>query len=306
MELRKPDFFFVGAPRCGTTALCKHLAKHPDVCFSLPLEPHYFSRLEHSPTPDEVRRDYLEPFFRHCTTLHKAVGERSVSYFFMPDAIKYILEVNPQAKFIANIRNPVDFVHSYYARAIFNLYEDVADFETAWNLQEVRARGEQLPRHCQHPQLLQYREVARLGTHLERLYDIAGRERCHVVLFDDFLKDPGEAYRGILDFLELKDDGRRVIKKKQGNKGYRFVWLQRAIYQPPNAVVKAALNMQRAGGRKRSMIKRLTKRLKRMNVVQKPRQPLDAKMRRVLEKAFSDEIDKLARLLGRDFGYWTT
>ena len=105
-ELRKPNFFVVGAPRCGTTSLSKYLAKHPAVCFAHPLEPHYFARLDHSPTPEEAQRDYVEPFFQNRTAAHKAVGDRSVSYFFLPDAIRYILDFNPDARFIANVRHP--------------------------------------------------------------------------------------------------------------------------------------------------------------------------------------------------------
>lgn len=301
---KKPNFFFLGAPRCGTTALCKHLAKHPDVCFAVPSEPHYFSLLDQAPSQEQVRRDYLEPYFQHCTEHYEAVGERSVSYFFAPDAIKYILAHFPDAKFIATVRNPVDFVYSYHARCVFNLDEDVTDFEKAWGLQERRAGGERIPRLCRHPNLLQYREVARLGTHLERLYALAGRERCHTVVFDDFVQDAGEVYRRILEFLDLEDDGRRNIKRKQANKSYRSAWLQRAIYRPPKTVAKAALSMERQGGRKKSLVKRISKRLKRINVVEKPRRPLDQRTRQMLSDVFEGQIDKLSGLLDRDFGSW--
>ncbi|WP_446372557.1 sulfotransferase [Coleofasciculus sp. D1-CHI-01] len=32
--MNKPDFFIVGAPKCGTTSLCKYLDQHPDVFIS--------------------------------------------------------------------------------------------------------------------------------------------------------------------------------------------------------------------------------------------------------------------------------
>ena len=38
-----PDFFVVGAPRCGTTAISKYLSDNPNICFSRPKEPHFFS-----------------------------------------------------------------------------------------------------------------------------------------------------------------------------------------------------------------------------------------------------------------------
>lgn len=32
--MKKPDFFLVGAPKCGTTAMCDYLDQHPEICFS--------------------------------------------------------------------------------------------------------------------------------------------------------------------------------------------------------------------------------------------------------------------------------
>jgi len=39
----KPNFFIVGAPRCGTTALSEYLRGHPNVFMCHPKEPFYFA-----------------------------------------------------------------------------------------------------------------------------------------------------------------------------------------------------------------------------------------------------------------------
>lgn len=36
------DFFLAGAPKCGTTAMSKYLAEHPNICVSAPKEPFFF------------------------------------------------------------------------------------------------------------------------------------------------------------------------------------------------------------------------------------------------------------------------
>ncbi len=141
---RFPDFFVVGAPRCGTTAISKYLSRNPHICFSRPKEPHFFSITLHE-TPDaDLHSDYLELFFPHCSGDYQATGEGSVSYLYYPEAIRRIQQLNPQARFIVMARNPVDMIHSYHARLLAILDEDVEDFATAWGLQEARARGEQL------------------------------------------------------------------------------------------------------------------------------------------------------------------
>ena len=51
---RFPDFFLIGAPRCGTTSLSRYLADNPQVCFSRPKEPHYFSLLAPHASLDDL------------------------------------------------------------------------------------------------------------------------------------------------------------------------------------------------------------------------------------------------------------
>ena len=58
-----PDFFIVGAPRCGTTALSKYLKRNPKICFSNPKEPHFFTKiLEERPEAD-IQTEYVERFY---------------------------------------------------------------------------------------------------------------------------------------------------------------------------------------------------------------------------------------------------
>ena len=41
-DVRFPDFFIFGAPKCGTTALYEYLSRHPGVAMSSVKEPQYF------------------------------------------------------------------------------------------------------------------------------------------------------------------------------------------------------------------------------------------------------------------------
>ena len=204
-----PDFFVVGAPRCGTTSLCRFFAKNPQICFSRPKEPHYFAQLRSTPSPDELQRDYIERYFGHRHGAHRAVGEGSVSYLYAPEAIERIRHFNPEARFIVMVRNPMSMLPSYHLKMRFLLQEDKEDFATAWRLQEARARGENLPAHCLDPRTLMYGEVARYGAHIERLFEIAGRERTHVIVFDDFVADQLATYRRALEFLASTMTGGR-------------------------------------------------------------------------------------------------
>ncbi len=303
-----PDFFLVGAPRCGTTAMSHYLGHHPQICFSRPKEPHFFSLLRQL-QPHLTVEDYLNHCFPHYDPQrHRVLGEGSVSYLYDRTAIRRILDHNPEARFIVMVRNPVDLVYSYHARLVALLDEDMEDFATAWRLQAVRAQGERIPKTCRNPFLLQYGEIGRIGKHLERLLRQVGRERCLILVFDDFVADPLRSYRRVLDFIGVPYDGRTEFPPRESNKYPRSRLLQRWLKRPPAQVASfvATLEHQRRRKRlkKRSPLKRLRKWLLKKNEVYRPRPPLAPEMRAELLQTFEEDIGRLEHLLGRDLSHW--
>ena len=306
---RFPDFFLIGAPRCGTTSLSRYLADNPQVCFSRPKEPHYFSLFAPHASLDDLETAYLARYFSHYRESHKAIGEGSVSYLYSPYAIQRILRVNPQAKFIAILRNPLDMLASYHLRMRFTVMEDVEDFATAWSLQEVRARGERIPKHCLDPHLLLYREVASFGLQVERLYQLVGRDRSLVLLFDDLVRDPLAVYRQVLTFIGVEYDGRTRFQRKLESHIYRYRWLQQLLYAPLASKAPVVdtlhliwrMNQKKATGRK-SWLERLA----RWNTIKMRPAPLDPDVKRMLRDTFAADVNKLSNLLQRDLSHWLT
>jgi hypothetical protein len=302
---RFPDFFLIGAPRCGTTSLSRYLAGNPRVCFSRPKEPHYFSLLPPHASLDDLETAYLARYFSHYGDGHKAIGEGSVSYLYSPSALPRILSVNPHAKFIAIVRNPLDMLPSYHLRLLFTVMEDVEDFATAWGLQDVRARGEQIPKRCRYPHLLLYREVATFGEHVERLYRLAGRDQSLVLLFDDLVRDPGAVYKQVLAFIGVDDDRRTRFQRKLQSRIYRYRWLQQWLYLPLGRKgpfvdnLHRRMNQKEASGRK-SWLKRVA----RWNTINVRPAPLDPAMRQTLRETFATDVDKLSTLLQCDLSHW--
>src|SRR3990167_9603139 len=106
-KIKKPNFFILGAPRCGTTSLSTYLREHPNVFFSFPKEVNFFSSDIYSSTLCSDISSYLK-LFSNSEEIHLAVGEGSVFYLASNCAVPSILQFNPQAKFIVMVRNPVD------------------------------------------------------------------------------------------------------------------------------------------------------------------------------------------------------
>jgi hypothetical protein len=237
-------------------------------------------------------------------------GEGSVSYLYAPGAIERILHFNPDARFIVMVRNPLSMLPSYHLKMRFMLMEDKADFAKAWRLQEARARGESVPRHCVDTRLLMYREVARFGAQVERLFDVAGRERTHVIVFDDlFRTDPLGTYRKVLQFLRVDDDGQTWFMRKNESRIYRYRWLQEWLLRtaPGGGSAKRIEQRveqkklrQRNGSTNRSWIKSLAE----WNRIPAAPAPLTPEMRAVVADTLRPDIELLSRLLRRDMGFW--
>lgn len=304
---RFPDFFIVGAPRCGTTALGRYLARNPQIGFSRPKESHYFARIQGRPTESELQRDYLERHFAHCTERHRVMGEGSVSYLHLPEALRTILHFNPQARFIAMVRNPLTMLTSYHQRMLFLLQEDEQDFATAWKLEPLRARRENLPPRCLDYRLLLYSDVAKLGFQVNRLFEIAGRDRAHVIVFDDLIADPLPVYQKVVQFLGADYDGQTTFERKLGSQMYRYGWLQKLLFAPVVRGGKIVDTLQRSsrkynedGSKRKSLVKRITG----LNRVIKSPDALSEHTLDVLREALRDDVALLSRVLNRDLGYW--
>lgn len=306
-SLQFPDFFVVGAPRCGTTAICRYLARNPQICFSRPKEPHYFSRLDHDPGVDEFRKNYLERNFGHFESRHRAVGEGSVSYLYLPGVIERINHLNPQARFVVLVRNPLSMLPSYHLRMQFLLQEDEPDFQKAWELEPSRDRGENIPKYCLDSLLLKYSQVARFGVQVERLFDVVGRDRAQVIVFDDFKSDLLGTYQNLLEFLNVDYDGQTEFERRFGSQMYRYGWLQKLLFKPVTSGGKVVDTLQRRarkynpdGTKRMSLIKRLT----RLNKVPTKPAPLSPQMADIVRETLRHDVMHLSALLDRDLSFW--
>ena len=206
-----PNFFIVGAPKCGTTALYDYLRTHPDIFLTLRKEVHYFSSVRY-PNAINSLPEYMR-LFAKCPETATAIGEASTSYLHDIEALRKIQQFNKEARIIIMLRNPVDMAHSYHQQMILQLWDDVKDFETAWRLQNTRLNGSNIPTTCVTPHLLQYERICSLGKQVEAALEIFPRNQVKVIIFDDFVKSTLDVYKETLSFLGLTYDGRRSFRR---------------------------------------------------------------------------------------------
>lgn len=300
--MNRPNFFIVGAPKCGTTALSEYLRDHPEVCFARPKEPYHFLTDLPGYDPGLTDQEYLRNFFGHCDDA-TAVGEGSVFYLLSREAVDNILRFNPQSRFIVMLRDPADLVYAFHRQLLYNYSEDVTDFRKAWRLQKHRRAGRRIPPKCREPRLLQYREVGALGSQLERLLQRVPESRVHVIFFDDFSSATSAVYEDTIRFLGLRPDGREDFPRINPSKEHQFRPLARLTQRVPAPLVewgervKQWLGIERLG---------IIPALRDWNTRVSERQPLDSDFRERLAAEFEPEVEKLERLTGRDLADWKT
>lgn len=288
--VNKPNFFIVGAPKCGTTALYSYLAGHPDICMSKIKEPHFFApdTIGHQ-RPSATLEKYLANF--DGAAGKSGIGEASTGYLSSRAAPREILHFNPSARIIVMLRNPVDVMHAMHSQRILDGREHIAQFERALDSQETRYeksagfRGQPALRSS-------YRETTRFSEQVQRYFDTFGRACVHVIWFKDFALSPAIEYDKVLSFLGLGSDRRHDFAPINANKVFRNQAAQRWMWRLS----------ARLGGFKRSfptVWREVSSISRRLNHVYVARPAMEAGFRRQLEAEYAPELRNLERLLGR-------
>ena len=136
-----PDFFIVGHPKCGTTALYQTLRSHPQIFmpelketrfFAPELHPHADAHAAHPHTLEQ----YLALFAPAADG--QRAGEASPSYLRSRTAAARIAELSPDARIIAILREPASFLRSLHMELIRDHVETESDLRIALALEHDR------------------------------------------------------------------------------------------------------------------------------------------------------------------------
>ncbi|SMC26708.1 Sulfotransferase family protein [Desulfacinum hydrothermale DSM 13146] len=289
--MKKPNFFIIGAPKCGTTSLYNWLRTHPQVFLSIPKEPHFFNTDVGFNFYTDLKA--YEGLFFEANSQHLAVGEASTSYLWSGVAVPSILKYSPGARFIVMLRKPQEMAVSLYAQECGGA-EDQPSFEAAWRLQTKRAQGYSLPAFCPAPDLYQYGDRCRIGSQLKRLFEHVSQDRVLVVFLENLRRDPRGEYDRVLQFLGLSrvyPAGFSAANTRRHIRSFRLKKVLNALGH-----LKSNLGIKKSTG--------LLAPFYRLNTAAKSKQMLPPPLRRELDAYFEPEIRIVRDLLGRVPSEW--
>jgi len=302
--MKKPDFFIVGAPKCGTTAMNDYLKQHPDIYIPGKKELHFFGSDLKFNRPRPTEEEYLSYF--SGATCEKRVGEASVWYFYSKLSAAEIKRFCPSASILIMLRNPVDMIYSLHSQFLYTGHEDIFDFQVAIDAEQDRKRGLRVPDSpllrerlfCK--EILFYAEVVKYAHQVQRYLDIFGRENVLIILFDDFKSDTAGVYRETLRFLGVNEDFQAVLRIANPNRNYRSIVLQRLLSTHSTKIVRCIGKLM--PHRQRLAVRQ---NLRKFNTRYGPRPPMDPKLKRRLQAEFVSEVERLSEVLGRDLTCWS-
>ncbi|HEX4466046.1 MAG TPA: sulfotransferase [Solirubrobacteraceae bacterium] len=204
---RMPDFFVIGHPKCGTTALHGMLAKHPQI-FVGDKEPRYFATELYErdiPRPGgspQTPEQYMAWFAR--ARPEQKIGDISPAYLWSKSAAPMIAEASPEAKLIGIFREPASYLASMHRQWLKVYAESEIDFEKALALEDSRREGRNIPADTFWPRSLLYSEHVRYVEQLRRYDAHFSPEQKLVLIYDDYRNDNEATLSKILDFIGVE------------------------------------------------------------------------------------------------------
>jgi hypothetical protein len=229
---RFPDFFLVGQPKTGTTALYEMLKRHPQIFLPELKEPHFLAD-ELRPNPSVAPTRKLPEFLHVLPSSergyrnlyadagpHQIAGDGSVFYLWSATAAHNIAALRSDAKIIVIVREPVSLLHSLHMEMLQTRLERTSSFSRAIGLEESRRR--QYMRLGEGPtweKTLLYTDHARYVTQLRRYEAAVGRDQMLVLVYDDFRADNPATIRRVLQFLGVDDNA--PLSRSQANPSVR-------------------------------------------------------------------------------------
>jgi hypothetical protein len=307
-----PNFFIVGAARCGTTSLFEALSHHSDVYCCPVKEPNYFALdlTAQRGTIEEARRhgvlidrpfvSILEPPRVAVTTDYaaylrlfelwngqKAVGEASTSYLPSRVAAQEIAGRFPDARIIVILRDPVARAHSEYLMHR-QLGRVLGTFREAINpeLNDIE-RGA--------PDMRGMVFCGFYAQQVKRYLARFRREQILFLLFDELISNQIRVLERVFCHLGVDPGQAHHIPLGWENKSRlaRFPSLDRFLLRT---------------GKRTSLLRAIPGPLRhRMrSVFYTSREPisLDPDDRDILLKLFREDIEVTATLINRDLSHW--
>ena len=286
----KVDFFIVGAPKAGTTSLYHYLNEHPEISMSSQKEPDYFSDADIQNEGMYYGKNRIDTIKKYHSLFDdnsesKLKGEASVSYLFYKNVPQNIKTYNPEAKIIIMLRDPIDRAFSHYLMdyrlgLVSDSFEDIIDQKSVHKNAKLFYQ--------------QYIELSEYTNQVKRYLNVFDGKEILFIEYEDLKKDALGIVKKTYLFLGVNQVYRPDVNKKHNTYTMPKNSIIRFIYS--FVILRNILSF--------FFQKNLVNRLKIVLFKNDKKPKLLDKTRDRLKQFFTNDVNKLAKMLNKDFSRW--
>ena len=301
---RLPDFLLVGAAKSATSSLSAYLNQHPQIAMASQKESWFFSFFGKPPdySSPGVLSDVVSELDTYTRLFDGAkadqkLGDACPSYLYTyEDTIRnihqlYSAEALAKLKIIISLREPVGRAYSQYYTFKRKVQEPLA-FDQAIQPDTINRRLQE-----NWNIFYDYLGFGMYARQVEAFQQAFGKERVHVLLYEDVQTDVQKTFRTIYDFLEINPDvivdDRYKINAISGEP--RLKWVVAGLFSKNRL--------------KRMISALIPLRLRRIITyfifkVLLKREAMDSSSVKQLSQYFTEDISRLEQLIDRDLSAW--
>ncbi|MFZ5802108.1 MAG: sulfotransferase family protein [Candidatus Omnitrophota bacterium] len=212
-----PNFFIVGAMKCGTTALYYLLKQHPDIHMCRIKEPRFFC---HDLIPPKDRR--IKSLQEYCALFQpnkneKIIGEASPMYFNWDKSLDRIAVICPTAKILISLRSPAQRLFSSFIFRLKNhgrgMDEKIINDFTKFFKKHMRNKtNSPVSKMCS-------------AEHLQHVFDRFDKRNVKSLILEEWTKNINATCKNIYDFLDVDSSFTPKsisLDDMKSNKGFLF------------------------------------------------------------------------------------
>jgi hypothetical protein len=202
MKINLPNFFILGAGKCGTTTLHAGLRQHPQIFLTTPKEPTFFCRQY------QIVKNPVDYFALYQAVTHETIrGEASHVYLTDPESAPLLAGLFPEAKFMIILRHPTDRAYSLYHHNRRSGTEMLRTFELALAAEDSRSKSDHFPQYStQYLYNFLYFRSGCFAEQIERYFALFDHRQFHFLTLDEVKNDPENTMQRIGNFLDLPVD----------------------------------------------------------------------------------------------------
>lgn len=297
-----PDFFVVGAPKAGTTAVYQWLRSHQDVFLPCIKEPGYFAYANVSATP---RNGPFDPEYvrqitvdnRSYADLYSMAGARmtgdvSPVYLLDENAAGRIAAARPDARIIIVLRDPVERAFSQFMHHVRDSLDACETFDEALENEGPRLRDGWSWGHG-------YATHGHYASQIERYLAVFPKEQILFLEYQSLQNDPNACWQRIITHLGIAQE--RLARNDRVNTTTGLA----TVPSRPGL----ARRLRHPGGLQRLLKKLMSARLRAglrrvLEGRQRPVPVLSAQTRRSLAARYQGERPRIEALTGLSLSHW--